>query len=743
MPTKDVFEGEDWPITIRPKSTAKKTIDKFKNKTVDVKIKGVPDGDVTEKVTLDAQASNTLNHTTKVVPDDKKFYNLKATVVLEKRVIVNNTEDIEETCKVWPKALKVAVVGLDDAAVEGVKLRAKQGTVNLTAVVTDDKGKGEFALKKNDDAVVLTADAPFEIVEQKPVSGKPREIDVKVKRTFKTKFVKISDYTPTPPTNKAVIKSYVNLGTRKHSTGAEVWGSELEFTVGVYDDTDPLKPYTGTAGDIVYIKVTFGRESDRDDPAPELSGTAGKVTKAANGTKKNAIQTGQVELADDSGAMVAKFKVNLGLAGGDTCKIQLSHAKDGFASPTVAELNFQNWRYLWIDNLEPVATVSTFCLRKFGGGGLSGAQKTALRTQLGTDKAFIELLDGVSHTYAEADLPGNGLYNVYPSEHVGLTAGGKVVLLTESQLRDMSGAKRGGVKDRSWYVTWADSAFIEAANPSLSFDLETATEQLSGAVGQLYAYDPVKADGTLGVKSLKWRCVEYDDGGWKPLSDGNPGAPIAAAITKFTDEETVNALTAWRTIDCTDKALVDSYIALPDFRTVDITLPTANAVDAGNFLVKDGTKLKVRIFVEFNGATSDTNAAALQGEIWMGCMLGQASSEGIVEVLLHEMGHNMGLGYGKNNKKDVGGHTGKPVGGVPFETLVPKGDYYAGRDHTGGHCAAGLSNDDKKKKSFAPLRGTCAMWGSADMSSTAIRNFCDKCLKYMKALDMTSISKSW
>ena len=83
--------------------------------------------------------------------------------------------------------------------------------------------------------------------------------------------------------------------------------------------------------------------------------------------------------------------------------------------------------------------------------------------------------------------------------------------------------------------------------------------------------------------------------------------------------------------------------------------------------------------------------------------------------------------------------------GIPFPSQVPDGNFYVGRGHTGGHCADGLTMNQKVKSNYQTehLSGSCIMFGSGDMNSGTARKFCDVCVGYVKATELEDIAKAW
>ena len=149
------------------------------------------------------------------------------------------------------------------------------------------------------------------------------------------------------------------------------------------------------------------------------------------------------------------------------------------------------------------------------------------------------------------------------------------------------------------------------------------------------------------------------------------------------------------------------------------------------------------------GAERGINGAAVHGNIWMNTFGGKVKPTGLAGVVLHELGHNMGQVYAdKAIDTTFGRLPAKQVPGIPFPAGVPTGLVYGGRDHTGTHCAIGIS--DRTAPSFQTVAAwtqkKCIMFGGADMVEEKKRfeyNFCENCRKYIRAEDLSDIRKSW
>ncbi|HEX2958148.1 MAG TPA: hypothetical protein VHO70_15045 [Chitinispirillaceae bacterium] len=90
---------------------------------------------------------------------------------------------------------------------------------------------------------------------------------------------------------------------------------------------------------------------------------------------------------------------------------------------------------------------------------------------------------------------------------------------------------------------------------------------------------------------------------------------------------------------------------------------------------------------------------------------------------------------------------GNAIPGIPFPLAAPVGNVYGGHDHTGTHCAHGLTEATKKAASYqtdeAYKESDCITFGGADMFDSTETFFCKDCCDYIKAEDLSDIRKNW
>jgi hypothetical protein len=260
-------------------------------------------------------------------------YNLKVIAHYGKtkektRVLVDAT--------VWPKKMKLTAKDIkDDSPVKKLPYEILHTTLwfgGTTSGNTDDSGVGNEDLKKSPYTIQLKA--PFEIVTNKNDAHK-REHDLVVRNNPLAKFLKpdLSKdcYIPAKAgTDKKLgVRQYVNATTAEE--GCDAKGNIVEFEVCHKDKKQGLKD------DKIYIQVKFSKLSKRNKPKPALLAPCQDISENFAGNTF----TGFVQLDGDGGS--AKFKMELGYAGGETFTITCGYSK---ADPVDDKLIFESWRKL-------------------------------------------------------------------------------------------------------------------------------------------------------------------------------------------------------------------------------------------------------------------------------------------------------------------------------------------------------------------------------------------------------------
>jgi hypothetical protein len=118
---------------------------------------------------------------------------------------------------------------------------------------------------------------------------------------------------------------------------------------------------------------------------------------------------------------------------------------------------------------------------------------------------------------------------------------------------------------------------------------------------------------------------------------------------------------------------------------------------------------------------------------------------GLTNVVIHEIGHNMGQAYGDKTIDPTFGRS--PANMIPGidnpKSVASGGDLYGGHGHTGTHCAFGLSATDKACASFGGKSGSCVMFGADNMAKSSKGTWCDSCKTYIRGTHLDDVRKHW
>jgi hypothetical protein len=208
-------------------------------------------------------------------------------------------------------------------------------------------GTAEFNLELKPGFSIVQA-SPCEITEQTVVTGRKRELKGELK--FRAVFV-------TP--KKGSIKQYVNLPSENNGITGK--GCEVTIAVAVEGDDDRVTKI-GNEKTAVHFRATFGPDDgeavakstrdDADHPTKVLKVKTDDTTATIEEKTAKKKYQGKVTL----GGGVGYFKVALGVAGGDTCTVEIA-GSDKFLTdesvPADQTLRFQNWRRVYYELMVP------------------------------------------------------------------------------------------------------------------------------------------------------------------------------------------------------------------------------------------------------------------------------------------------------------------------------------------------------------------------------------------------------
>ena len=354
---------------------------------------------------------------------------------------------------VWPKTVKIHANELQKDGTKKdfkmAKLKVLQNGNEIAKPLTDKAGKCTVTLTEKVAYEIQGRDSYVVTGNQEDANNK-RNHELTVERRLKARFVS-PDVTKSPPwvandpsnteaNRKLGVRQYVNLAATKKK-GADGLGAEVLLEVSAKPQDD------GKKGDKIYVEVTFSNATDRNDPKPELLNDP-----AVNDLDNSAdpkVYTGYVELAKDGGT--AKFKVRLGLAGGDTCTVGIGSKKDACTDET---LTFVNWRRLWYELRYPKLLKPQLNATQDYADDLRNAITAHLA------KAYIEYVKFRSHEFPDAnatEAKKNG--KMVPAAYLQEPAGTRYVVTNGwLEVKDkFSGDK--ATKSRSVYVSLCEQAF--------------------------------------------------------------------------------------------------------------------------------------------------------------------------------------------------------------------------------------------------------------------------------------------
>lgn len=169
------------------------------------------------------------------------------------------------------------------------------------------------------------------------------------------------------------------------------------------------------------------------------------------------------------------------------------------------------------------------------------------------------------------------------------------------------------------------------------------------------------------------------------------------------------------------------------------------------------TKCPVGVWIEFepqHSANGMAGQGAQKGEMllkWgINCPLC------ITDTFLHELGHQYNMAvvatgtgdhqwHDADNPQAPGISTPKTVVETevaPYIHVGTKGHAYSGKNHSGPHCAYGLTDDHKDEPNYHNVpSGTCTMFGSGprDDSQRKRLRFCPQCQDLLRARDLRAL----
>jgi hypothetical protein len=550
---------------------------------------------------------------------------------------------------------------------------------------------------------------PFRLVEW--VSGTGCKLKAKVKVVKQARFV-----TPAVRGARGDHKQYVNLPA---DPSKPELGRTLKVKVQLQD---------GKAGDKLYAKLEYeaNAQSPRNVPASRPLLTGGQTTTwAPNGGK-------ELTLASDGEQPV--LEIDVGLAGGDTFALHIG-GDDRCGDQT---LEVTNWRKLFYEVMAPAFMSLSNATLDDGRAGKDFPAGLKRRVQRRAATAFIEYVGFKSHVFPKTDCrdgltDANG--TLFTRAYLGKGGSGDAFMLTDHTFEHFyprrfdTGRSPRSVHmklcDANWFRDTTVTTRFDATAARTVFDLTTHDGDGDGnAELAANGFFPRSCeDGTYAVKSLRWKAVTTGAAG------GHPG--FSSGTTP--KQGTVAA------------ADIPTWIEPITYQSFAVKFPAGS--DPANLAgALDATHCPIKVAIEFETASEGLGMAADHAGVTVNLIVYDTSStDPVADVILHELGHHLG-----QTTAATGGNSEAP--GAPARDGVDtvgsdghRGDVYVDHEHSGPHCAYGLSDADKGRAGYMSQiggrAGTCIMFGhnSYGGASLATAGFCPGCLVSMKARDLTSI----
>lgn len=753
------FENTEIRITFRPTGTYKAPQTgtmKFKLTKEDGSAPSeatLSPGEATQTVTIAAKKyvgtedeKLVFKVTAPKVPDKEEFYKISFKIDFPSWPTGARSFDGHTEYAIWPSEYVVETVRTGDAAKEDGKSEGdKFEKVAIEDARSNDDGKYTFVPMSPGPVAEFTIKDPYLMVEWvEDASGgytkKCRKRKVKVdSKPWKAKILSHPDETQGRELDKAVVQ-WVNLDP---ADGADK-GSLVKVDVGPTD--------VAMLGDRrkVHIKVTFPSDiSKRNDPFPAVWKTDAASSKLTpvNASAKPGVDelvydlTGAKALEIPAGKDRVTFYVQLGHAGGVYCHIEVGTAATAL---TDDQLYLEAWRRLqfetWQAKTDGDATTKLSSWTLGGTPGTPGISAAATQhlyqtfagatTGSRAERAkacFIDWQQAQAGFYTKDTLesqswiPVSGGTKLIPSWDGAFFdegAGTKITVLTWGQIVQLAQSLNPAPHPRLNQVVFAD--YVATAEP------------WSQSFGNLVA------DATLvpNKNLLPW--------------DIESGSVASDTVTEVFWKASVNDGTGW-TADAawtsvTDRASMDALVKVIGVRKVHLTMPN---VSSRGYPATH--QVRFTIFVRGQAwSWGNINGCALGGTIAMNRYapslgLGAVHPIGVTNVVIHEIGHNMGQAYGdKSIDSTFGRSPANMIPGIDNPVSVASGgDLYGGHGHTGTHCAFGLSATNKACASFGSFSGQCVMFGSDNMSLTTKKMWCANCKSYIRGTHLDDVRRSW
>lgn len=659
---KDIFE--DAPITLKGEITsghASASSVSFLLKSGGAVLRSVG-------ATLDGKKAEAVTPAPKV-PDDVERVDLDYALLVDGKEYPGG-----DGFRVWPRDFTLKILRDDDktAPFDGFRVKVTHEGERSLRTLPD----GTLRVVRTKPATVtVAAEEPFEVVTWTDDKGRARA-------GFGRRAVKAAIVSPEKPSTGDVIEQRVNA--RGAAEGVDGLGHVVTVTVCV-DGDQRLGPgeRTGKEGDFIFVEATFGRESKRNAPRPDLRGVLSR-TASPDGKKI----TGKVRLGPQGEP--ARFELVLGKAGGDTCTLKVG----GTAAVGDDQRKFTNWRVIHYQLSRP--------------GSLS-LPDLGPPTQ-GLEKVFVKWEKYHEETFQETTAPTPPPGAWFDGDHVGLS-GRALCVSPEHNAPFFHFLYRDEKRPLGMHLLLTHllvragtygSQMDHVTSPSLTAASTITFPPTGSVVGWTFDVDPAK-DKLRGVFR-----VSFQDG----------GIPVRNAV--------------WRSAAATGANVGKTGLIPEDL--IHIPKPTGRGYKERNTLVHfalppDALLVTaagdpVVIEADVVWAAGPIRGVAMGNDY---LALREAPSDDMGGTLLHEIGHAIE----------------QAVAVVPPGLSASEhGRQYTGRGHTGPHCAFGVADaafnaGNKTALLLGRTDAQCVMFGESTGSRPVA--FCAKCEPFARAYEIESM----